>query len=102
MLLSTTGNISVKEVTVHHWREFVAKVKAFATWGQRTQANMVNDAKQFLRRLESDHNINYGFIRNRDYNVAIPEGSKTQYTRGEVQTALQYAKVISDCRFCSP
>ncbi len=86
-----TGDISVQEVNVHHWRKYHSAVTKHATWGKRTQVNQVRTVITFLKRIESDHNVSYGFIRNPDYRILCPEGQKVQYTIDQVKLALKYA-----------
>ena len=38
--------------------------------------NMLQTARTFLERVEGDHGLNYGFIRNKDYIVRRPQGRR--------------------------
>lgn len=91
MFVSVTGDIPLHDVNVHHYRTFNDKVMEYPTWGDRTKANQQQTVKSFLSRVEADHNVSYGFLRNRDYNLQTPEGNKVQYTIDQVRTALEKA-----------
>jgi len=92
LFLTFTGNIRVQDVTVDHFRDYVAAVKAHPTWGKRTQVNQRNTVATFLKGIECDYpGVTYGFVRNKKYIIPTPEGRKEQYTPEQVRLALQHA-----------
>jgi len=92
LFLTFTGNIRVQDVTVDHFRDYVAAVKAHPTWGQRTQVSQRNTVATFLKGIECDYpGVTYGFVRNKKYVITSPEGRKEQYTPEQVRLALQHA-----------
>jgi len=86
-----TGDIGVHDVTVVHFRAFVAAAESYPSWGRTTQVNQIRAVKTWLRRVRSDHDCRYGFLENPDYCFDTPAGQKIQYTLDEVRTALSHA-----------
>jgi hypothetical protein len=91
LLVENTGDIPLKDVKVYHWREFHAAVRDHEDWSTTTKSNMLQTARTFMQKVEGDHGLNYGFIRNKDYIIHRPHGQKVQYTVDEVRTALKHA-----------
>src|SRR5205807_1033015 len=61
LLVEHTGDIGLRDVTVHHWRAYYQAVKDHEDWGDTTKSNMLQTARTFLERVEGDHGLNYGF-----------------------------------------
>lgn len=91
LFLEQTGDIPLNAVTVHHWRKLFSALKMHPTWGDRTRYNQLGIVTTFLTRVAADHGLNYGFIRNPDYRLPLPDGRKVQYTLEQVKTALEHA-----------
>ncbi len=89
-----TGDISFRNITVKHYREYWEKVKA-EKWSDRNRANAMQTLNTFLKRLEADHDLRFTFRQNPEYRITAGEGQKTQYTVEQVKTALQNATDIA-------
>lgn len=91
LLLQATGDIAITAIDVVHWREFFRLTTTFPSWSKRSQANCINFARTFLKRMEADHNKHFSFLTNPDYRIATPEGQRVQYTIEQVKAALHHA-----------
>jgi len=91
MFLDITGDISIHEVNINHYREMNKQVKEHESWGETSQSRHWTNFRLFLKRIEADHGTNYHFLRNPDYNIQTPEGRKEQYTVEQVKLALRHA-----------
>jgi hypothetical protein len=91
VFLSVTGDIRLSDVTVQNYRAFLAKLEAYPTWGDVTRLNCQRQLHTFLKRVEADHSLTFGFIRNPDYKRQIPDGEKVQWTMEQVRTAIKHA-----------
>lgn len=85
---ASAGSISVHEISIHHFRAFW-KALATTTWGERTRFNCQNETKTFLRRVSANFNVSMPFLDSPEFRMECPEGSKTQWTFEQVQTALK-------------
>jgi len=94
LFLEATGDIGFRDVNAQHYRKFMASLDA-QEWSDRTKLNRQRMVHTFLKRIEADYNVVYGFIRNPDYKRQTPEGQKVQYTLEEVRTALKNAQGIN-------
>ena len=91
LLMRCTGDISVRDITVHHWREFQTQINQQTKWSDRTKYNIDRLARSFLQKVEADHNLRYGFLANKDYKRECPDGQKEQYKRDQLENALKEA-----------
>jgi hypothetical protein len=91
LLTEVCGQLEPHQLQVDHWRTFFSRVKANPSWNAVTQANMVNAAKRFAKRLSQARGTNFGFIHLPEFLIDVPEGGKVKYTTEEVKTALQHA-----------
>lgn len=91
MFCKIAGDIRVQDVTVQPYRDYIGAVISEDRWGEQTQYNLYRLLKEFLRGVEADYNLNYGFLRNKKYNLPRPDGQKVQFTLDQVQTALRHA-----------
>ncbi len=94
MIVAITGDVAFKDITVQHYREYHKKVTG-SGWSQRTQANAMRCINTFLKRLEVDHDLRFGFRQNREYQITAGEGRKVQYDLAQVNTALQHATGVA-------
>lgn len=88
---SATGNIRLQDIKVEHYRNFLDKVEHYPTWGEVTKSNAKKYINTFLKSVEIDHNLSFGFIRNRKYRGKKQVGKKLQYTLEQVKLALATA-----------
>ena len=75
---------------MEHYRKFLVLLKAQGK-SETTEINRQRALHTWLKRIEADHNIIFGFIRNPDYKREMPDGPKNQYTLEQVQIALANA-----------
>lgn len=97
LFFSACGDIPFREVDTTHYRKFLELLEKQETWGERTRINRQRIVHTFLKRIEADYNVFFGFIRNPDYKKATPDGKKIRYSFEQVQTALKEA--TGDVRF---
>ena len=97
--LEATGKIRVTEITVQHYRKFLAIIAArYPTEkAKRTKYNISKIVKSFLERLEADHDLRFSFLKNPDYKLQLPAGNKEQYTDDQLCTALDKSRGIVRC-----
>lgn len=95
LFLEAAGDISLKDISVQHYRRFLELVDGHKTWGEVTKIKAQQQVHTFLKRVEADHGYSFGFIRNPDYKRQMPDGEKVQWTLEQVQTALKHADGIA-------
>jgi len=99
LLYEATGNIGFRSLDVTHYRQFLAildREQNSEQWTSRTKQNRQRCAHTFLRYLEADHNVIFGFVRNSKYRIEVgPSPTQTKYTLEQVKTAVQHAKGIA-------
>lgn len=92
--LDAVGNVPLVDMGVAHWRTYWAKIQS-SEYGQVTQWSMTKRIKFFLKQIESNHNLNYGFLRSSEFRLKSPEGQRIGYTIEQMKTALQNSTGIT-------
>jgi hypothetical protein len=90
--LDACGDIRIQDITIHHYRDYLDKLKQHPKWNDTSKAMHQRRVLTFLRQLRADHDLKLGFIDARQYRLPIPDGKKYQWTLAQVQTALQHAQ----------
>lgn len=88
-------DIRLSDISVLQYREFLKNLDANEKWNATTKHSAKKKVDIFLRRVEADHNLAYGFLRNKDYRLQCPEGRKAQWTVDEVRKALATATGVA-------
>jgi hypothetical protein len=87
MLLAITGDITIHELHVEHWRALKAKIDAVPSWGPTTKHGAQRRVIGFLRQIERDHSVTYGFSRGNLFD--LPDGQKIQWTLEQLREAAR-------------
>jgi hypothetical protein len=95
LFVQACGNILVTEITIDHYRKFLALLKKQDNWNDTSKAKNQGRVHTFLHALETDHNHPMPWIGDKRHMLEIPEGDKVQYTIEQVRTALANATGIA-------
>jgi hypothetical protein len=95
LFVQACGNILVTEITIDHYRKFLALLKKQDNWNDTSKAKNQGRVHTFLHALETDHNHPMPWIGDKRHMLEVPEGDKVQYTVEEVRTALANATGIA-------
>lgn len=95
VFLKACGSITVKEITIDHYRKFLELLAGMTNWNETTRAKNQGRVHTFLHALETDHNHPMPWIGDKRHMLVVPEGDKIQYTIEEVRTALANADGIA-------
>ena len=95
VFVQACGNITVKEITIEHYRAFLKLLKQQDTWNDTSKARNQGRVHTFLHALETDHNHPMPWIGDKRHMLEVPEGNKVQYTIEQVRTALANATGIA-------
>ncbi len=95
IFVKACGNITVKEITIDHYRAFLKLLAQQDNWNDTSKAKNQGRVHTFLHALETDHNHPMPWIGDKRHMLEVPEGDKVQYTIEEVRTALANATGIA-------
>lgn len=95
LFVTACGNITVKEITIDHYRAFLKLLAKQDNWNDTSKAKNQGRVHTFLHALETDHNHPMPWIGDKRHMLEVPEGDKVQYTIEEVRTALANATGIA-------
>jgi hypothetical protein len=100
--LEVCGDISIRNITGDHWREFCSRVDALTVHGNGIKPisdpyryNYRSNVIQFLKNLEAlktNLNLNYAFVRL--FPVVKGEGKKVQFSLDQMKTALAHSEGV--------
>ena len=86
------GDIPLTEISVEHYRKYVAAVDAVPTWSETSRVYIIRTVASFLKQLETLHSgLNFRFVKAKEFRRIMPDGKKTQWTWEQVRLAIQHA-----------
>lgn len=94
LFLKATGEIRIADIKVEHYRKFLDLLSVHPTWNDTSRAKQQGRVHSFLKKVEADYNLIFGFIRNKDYILPMPDGDKVQWPHDQVRDAMKLATGI--------
>lgn len=86
LFTEVAGDISVKDIDVALYRRFMATLENQKV-GPRTKFERQKIVHQFLRSVENNHNLRFGFIHSKANKLKCPDGQKIGFSLEQLRLA---------------